>query len=225
MIISYILGCTLSVITMQWYPENRRLSYAIITPFQIIGIIIVAVVPLSEKWSTFSLLPLVFSFGMENMWANRIGYTTQMMTGNIQKVTEFLYKIITGTKISNSKEKGDAVINFSILVSYFVGAVVSAIVVNTAPSSGDWASGIRTSMWVLLSLVFFKIIMNNVYSSFSLELPLGKLGFPSTVTLLASATYAVNIVPIQGQHNQVQSSLTDRNSPEIDQYVKSDDNS
>ena len=93
-IISYILGCTASMVVMQWYPDNRKFSYAIITPFQIIGIIIIAVVPLTDTWSDFSILPLVFSFGMENMWTNRTGYTPQMMTGNVQKVTDFLYKII-----------------------------------------------------------------------------------------------------------------------------------
>jgi len=196
-ILSYVLGCTLSDFTMFRYPNNRKYSYAIIPLFQIIGIIIIAVVPLTTSWSKFSLLPLIFSFGMENMWTNRIGYTPQMMTGNVQKMTDFLYKIITGIKFSDpKKEKGDAVITFSILISYFAGAIVSATVVNVSPSTGNFANGIRTSMFVLLSLVFFKIIMNNLYSSCSLEIYLGKLGFPSTATLLSSVA-VISIIPIQ----------------------------
>lgn len=185
-IISYGLGCAFSSFIMQRYPENRKLSFAPIPICQIIGIIIVAVVPSNEACSQFCLLPLIFSFGMENMWTNRIGYTPQMMTGNFQKGSDFLYKIITRTKIGGPKEKGDAVITCSILISYFIGALVSATIVYVSPSSGGWANGIRTSLLVLLGLVFFKIVMNYAYTSFSLESSLVMLGFPSTAILLTS---------------------------------------
>ena len=145
----------------------------LVLPTQIVGVLVLAFAATSyEGWKVFYLTPLVFSYGLLNCWATKFGYTPNMMTGNMQKITEVLFKCAHNAELS-AKEKGDAVIMGLEVASYLSGVVSASILQHYA--SPDTPGGINGPMLVVLPVVPLKLLASR---TIQLRSKLGELRLP-----------------------------------------------
>lgn len=162
-IISYILGVFLSNYIMEMYKGNELKSYLIMLPSQYISLLLLALAPNENEYYKFYVLPLITSFGMLNAWGNRLGHMPNMMTGNIQKSTETMFKYCYGIPMTK-EEKEKSMITLTTLASYFSGAV-SASFINTVPALKTDASP-RGAILIIFFIVTLKLFFSNAYLIF-----------------------------------------------------------
>lgn len=161
-ILSYTTGNFISCYLTQIFDHNRLKCYLVTLPFQLIGILIITFIPEPNAWFRFLVLPLIFSFGMLNAGINRFGYTPQMMTGNMQKLAEALFKYTYGIKSTSEKEKRDVYLMIFILISYFLGAVCAGLLENV-PSLIQ-LSNLRGPLLLGFAIIPIKLFSSSAYT-------------------------------------------------------------
>lgn len=159
-IISYVCGVLLSYYIMEIYKDNALKSYLIMLPSQYLSLLLLALAPNKNEFYKFYVLPLIVSFGMLNAWGNRAGHMPQMMTGNIQKSTETLFKYVYGITMTKD-DKGKSFMTFMTLLCYFAGAV-SASFINTIPALSTNTSP-RGAILLIFIIITLKLFCSNAY--------------------------------------------------------------
>ena len=84
-----------------------------------------------------------------------------MMTGNMQNLTNFFFTCIYLRKELSKKEKADIIILSSLLVAYFIGCVVSSILLNIR--SGNPVENARYATLGLLIAVVITLFASKAY--------------------------------------------------------------
>lgn len=108
-----------------------------------------------------------------------MGYTAQMMTGNMQSLSFFMFNLCYVHKTFNEKEKADAIIYGMLLVGYFLGACLSALVLEI--NGGD----AQNACLYLIVAVFLKLLASQIYSTCECDkLLFFRKYFPSTQIIL-----------------------------------------
>lgn len=127
-IFSYIVGYLCMLLIFARLPNEKHITYMLVLPAQLAGVAVLAFAYVDRKeQARFLVLPLVFSYGLLNSWALKWGFVPGMMTGNIQKLADALFKCTrAGTASFSARERGDLCILSLELACYFGGILVAA---------------------------------------------------------------------------------------------------
>ena len=142
--------------------NNKRFTYLIIMPFQIAAVLLLYFSSSNyDGWMRFTLLPLVYSYGLQNCWAQKHGYVPNMMTGNMQKVIDAIFKFICLKQSMTATDNGDTLLIILEIIGYFLGAVVAGFAQRYVISStfgGPNGPLIIALILIPLKLLFSKTI-------------------------------------------------------------------
>lgn len=117
------------------YFNSREKAYVVIVTSMSVAFICIDFIVVSQKYKKFDgddheVLAVVMAFfgGALVHWAQKLTYTTMLMTLNLVKLSEFMYRLLRDIAQGGARLRGDMIIVTSIVISFITASFIAGAV-------------------------------------------------------------------------------------------------
>lgn len=132
-ILTHAVGGTFLNCYMLEYFKNRENVFACIMLGLVVSAVLVDVLYEGVRHNHYAVVFLCLICGALAHWSSKLGYVVMLHTGNLFKLSEWLFLFANGYSVGGAKMRGDAIILFFLIVSSLIGALCASMALVYVP--------------------------------------------------------------------------------------------